>query len=415
MEVLDDPRLDRIFRLVARASEPRPLPVLLRALCEDAAAILPADVVSVYLRETDDEGDVLVMRANVGFPEDAVGSVVLPLGEGVTGFAAEVQRPVMREQAETDSHWRGFDGLGEERFPAFLAWPLAPEGKTMGALVFQRAASNPFSDADLALAGALVSAFVLALDVAERRHVAASAERRFGAGEVRLGGTSLVGGAELGRAEVLATLRDLVGEASAEGLEDSIDQVIRKFDKGLAKLRLGDVSRAGVAQTRLVLEDARFKKELLKEVAQRGVAPGLAALARRYALQASRVEHGEDWLAGRAAEVTALCRLIAAQHAGRPLCRPGGVLLLPDRPGSLLAVEAAMRRVSAVVVADRLPSKALAAQILRDAEVPTVSEVAGLFDWVRPGDPLLVDGDAGLVWVNPSEERVGKLKARRKQ
>ena len=74
-----------------------------------------------------------------------------------------------------------------------------------------------------------------------------------------------------------------------------------------------------------------------------------------------------------------------------------------------------MRRVSAVVVADRLPSKALAAQILRDAEVPTVSEVAGLFDWVRPGDPLLVDGDAGLVWVNPSEERVGKLKARRKQ
>ncbi|MBX3250449.1 MAG: GAF domain-containing protein [Myxococcales bacterium] len=424
MEILEDPRLDRIFKLPERAAEARPLPQVLRGLCEEVAAILPADVVSVYLRESDDEGDVLLMRANVGFPVTAVGNVALPFGEGITGFAAECMRPVIREQAATDTHFRAVDGLGEERFPAFLAWPVVRDGRAEGVLVVQRAAMRPFSDEDLALVGALAGAVVLATTLAEQRRREAHAQRGVAEGrEVRLVGRGVAGGLGLGRAELLPTLRELAEdyEPSIEGLAASeligpaVESVTRHLERGITRLALGESSRADLARARLVLEDARFRSELAREVDARGLAPGLAAIARRYALTAAQAADGGDWLADRAAEVTALCRLVAAQIVGRPLCRPGSAVLLAERPGSLLALELAARRASAVIVADHLPRDAAASRILRDAGIATVSDVAGLYDWSRPGDTLLVDGDKGLVWVSPSEARVATAKASRSE
>lgn len=410
MEILDDPRLDRVFALPTLASESRALNQVFHALCDEVAAILPAEVVSVYLRESDDEGDVLLMRANVGFPEMAVGNVALPFGEGITGFAAECMRPVIREQAETDARYRRVDGLDEERFPAFLAWPLVRSGRADGVIVVQRSATRPFSEHDLALVGATASAFHLALALADQRRREASVQRGVAEGrEVRLQGHGGVPGEALGRAELLPTLRELAEDQDGD-LTGALDAVTRQLERGLAKLDLGPDASAQVMQARLVLDDARFRAELVREVDARGLAPGLASLARRYALSAERTG---GWLADRSSEVAAACRLVAAQIAHRPLCRPGTALLLAERPGSLLAVEAAMRRVSAVVVAERVSDDAPSARIFRDADVPMVSDVAGLYDWVRPGDTLLVDGGRGLVWVSPSEARIAKLKAAR--
>jgi phosphotransferase system enzyme I (PtsP) len=414
MEILEDPRLDRVFALPALASASRPLSQVLHALCEEVAAILPAEVASVYLRESDDEGDVLLMRANVGFPEIAVGNVALPFGEGITGFAAECMRPVIREQAESDTHYRRVDGLDEERFPAFLAWPLVRSGRADGVLVVQRPSSRPFSDADLALVGALASSFHLALTFADQRRREASAQRGVAEGrEVRLQGLGVAPGQSLGRAELLPTLRELAEDQDATALEGALDAVTRHLERGVGKLGLGAEATADVMRAKLVLDDARFRSEMVREVTARGLAPGLASLARRYALSAERTGGADEWLSDRSAEVAAVCRLVAAQIAHRPLCRPGSVLLLAERPGSLLALEAALRRASAIVVAERVSEAMPASRILRDARVPAVCDVAGLYDWVRPGDALLVDGDRGLVWVSPSESRVAKLKAAR--
>ena len=73
MEVLDDPELNRIFELTRRATEPWPLPRVLKRLCTEVGELLEADIVSVYLREELE----LIMRANVGFPEEAIGNVAL--------------------------------------------------------------------------------------------------------------------------------------------------------------------------------------------------------------------------------------------------------------------------------------------------------------------------------------------------
>src|SRR6185503_21224340 len=117
-------RVDGILRLIEAASESGPLSKVMQRLCEHAATIAHADVVSVYVREQNDEGDFLVLRANVGFPAAMIGQVRLSMGEGITGTAAEVMRPISAQVAQEDAHYVHVPGLGEERFPSLLAIPL---------------------------------------------------------------------------------------------------------------------------------------------------------------------------------------------------------------------------------------------------------------------------------------------------
>lgn len=408
MEVLDDPRLNRIFELTRRATEPWPLPRVLERLTQEVSELLPADIVSVYLREEME----LIMRANVGFPQAAIGNVALSVGEGITGFAAECMKPVRRDQASADDHFKPVDGLDERRFPIFLAWPLVRRESLVGVLVIQRERDS-FTDDELRWVGAVSAAFVLACESAEHRHTRALRERGELEGrESRLHGRGVVPGLSVGRAELLPSLHALVGDLDAEAFSSTtLQDVKRGLERGMSKLRLGEDARQRLDAVRLVLEDVRFGAELHKEIQQRGLAEGLTSIARRYALTALRTQGADDWLSDRASEVAALCRLIAAHLARRPLCRPGGVLVLPARPGSLLALEAAIRRACGVVVGDAFPTQAIAARVLADAGIPTVAQVAGLFDWVRTGDPVLVDGDAGVLWVNPSEAQIARTRA----
>jgi hypothetical protein len=42
-----------------------------------------------------------------------------------------------------------------------------------------------------------------------------------------------------------------------------------------------------------------------------------------------------------------------------------------------------------------------------------VSDVAGLFGWIRPNDLLAVDGDTGAVLVHPAQTDIERLRRAR--
>jgi phosphoenolpyruvate-protein kinase (PTS system EI component) len=47
--------------------------------------------------------------------------------------------------------------------------------------------------------------------------------------------------------------------------------------------------------------------------------------------------------------------------------------------------------------------------------VPAVIDVGGLFRWVANGDLALVDGDHGIVRLNPSRAEVSLVRAEKKK
>jgi phosphotransferase system enzyme I (PtsP) len=410
-----DPRLDGILRLIEEAARPRPLPDVLGAMCAAIAELAPADVVSVYTRN----GDTLVMAANVGFPEHAVGNVRLKVGEGITGFAAECLRPVSVDVASDEEHYKHVPGIGEEKFPVFLAVPLLVAGTASGVLVLQRRGKESFGADEVALAAALSAPVHYAIERAATRRLDATREITTATRTARLAGTGVSEGVALGRAEVLPSLDGAsvpcAPDAAARAFRDvgaALEKACRKVGEELGR----DAPRLRGLCT--VLEDERLGGLVKKECAKQGVPAGLRSVARDYARTPFRVDdwlgEGGSELAERAAEVEDLCVLLAARLAGARTPSAGAVLML-HRLSAFAAAIAVSSKVSAIVLGDPVDDDSLGARVARAAGLPVVSEVAGLFAWVRAGDRLLVEGGMGLVRVNPSASDVARFRARAKK
>src|SRR5262245_7426206 len=252
-----DRALDGIFRLIALGDEDRPLEEVLTAMCADVAEIARANIASIYVREDGGDGLRFTMRGNVGFPPEAIGRVHLRPGEGITGFAAERMRPVSVAVGKQDRHFKYISGLGEEKYPALLAVPILRGGITAGVLVLQRGVKRAFSDGEVVLATALAAVINHAIERGEdrERRQARSAERR----AVRLSGQSIVGGAAMGRAELLPTLSALTGRdagehaAPAKVVEATVERLQGELRKAAANA--GDAAASELRGLSLILED----------------------------------------------------------------------------------------------------------------------------------------------------------------
>jgi phosphotransferase system enzyme I (PtsP) len=407
----DDLRVDGILRLIEAASEPGPLSKVLQRLCEHAATIAHADVVSVYVRDQSDAGDFLVLRANVGFPEAMIGQVRLSMGEGITGTAAEVMRPISAQIAQEDAHYKHVPGLGEERFPSLLAIPLLVRGSVAGVLVLQRSETSSFGDTEVALGTALATTFALAL---ERRDDASRTPSR----SARLTGNPLVGGAALGRAVMLGTLEALrpAVSASSSGPSQSVDKA---FDAMASILRkagrrvqndLALASRGQLESLLLMLDDQRLRTTAVERCGKLGIAAGLKQVAREYAVATFASGSADPLLEQRAIEIENLCLLVATSASGLPLPSPGEVLVVAERLPAMAALTVVGGRAAAVVAGSALESSVLGVEIARVASVPVLANVPGLFAWVRPEDTLLVDSGKGLLRVNPPATTIARYR-----
>jgi len=397
----DDLRVDGILRLIELAAERGPLTEVLGNMVEQVKTIAHAEVVSVYVRENDNGQDRLVLRANVGFPRAAVGAVSLAVGEGITGTAAEVMRPISASVAQEDSHYKHIPELGEEHFPSLLAIPLMVRAQVAGVLVLQRGEQAAFTDAEVALGTALATAFAHAL---EHRDVAG----RLPARSARLSATVLSPGTALGQATMFGTLESFGAEpietrnarARLAAAFEGVESIVRK---GLGRVReaLPAVARGALDSTALMLDDQRLRTIAEQRTDEQGIANGLRTLAREYAVATYSAGAPHPLLEQRAIEAENLCLLLAVRAAGLPLPSPGQVIVVAERLTAFTALAAVGGQAEAVVAAAALEPDSLGAQIAVAAGIPLLSDIAGLFAWVMPDDVLLVDGDAGLLRVNP--------------
>ena len=391
--------VDGILRLIELAGHDGAVETVLTAMCVEVAAIAGADVASVYVREgTSDDDEVLVMRGNHGFPPEAIGTVVLRVGEGITGLVAECMRPVSAAHAQSQASYKHVPGLGEERFPVFAGVPLIGGGRVIGVLVLQRRSSRPFSPADVALATALGAPVTLAL---ERRR--AQAVR-----SARLVGTPLAGGLVLGRAGAVPTSTALPAPGdltrAAHRLRDDLERAGRR----LARV---DHPAIGGALDRMTLAllDQRLRERLAEAA---GRPAGLREVARDYARAPYRTGAEPPTDADvRVAEIEELCVLLGLATDGASPLRPGGVWIA-DRIGTFVAIAAVGRGAAALVAASSEVTPAAAA-LARAARLPLVADVHGVFGWARPGDLIAVDADHGEVLVNPAPADIERVRRRR--
>jgi len=118
----------------ALIEEGKPANTLINVV-ELIAARFSTDVCSIYLLEPDRSN--LVLAASVGLHPECVGTLRMPLHEGLTGLVAELVQPVAVSEVASHPRFKFFKESGESEYHSFLGVPLVDRGILQGVLIIQ--------------------------------------------------------------------------------------------------------------------------------------------------------------------------------------------------------------------------------------------------------------------------------------
>jgi starch phosphorylase len=113
------------------------------------AARFKTDVCSAYLLEPDRSN--LVLAATLGLHPSCIGTLRMPLHEGLSGLVAELVKPVAVADANNHPRYKFFANSGEEEYQSFLGVPLIDRGVLQGVLVVQTKEPRVFHPIEIEL------------------------------------------------------------------------------------------------------------------------------------------------------------------------------------------------------------------------------------------------------------------------
>src|SRR3984957_2742327 len=105
------------------------------------------DVCSAYLLEPDRSN--LVLAATLGLHPRCIGTLRMPLTEGLAGLVSEKVLPVAVEDAANHPRFKYFKESGEEVYRSFLGVPLIDRDILQGVLVVQTKDSRMFKEKEI--------------------------------------------------------------------------------------------------------------------------------------------------------------------------------------------------------------------------------------------------------------------------
>jgi phosphotransferase system, enzyme I, PtsP len=331
-------------------------------------------------------------------------------------------RPISLDAAPEFEGYRYFPELEEEKFPIFLAVPIAGAGGPLGALVLQKRKGPAFEAPDIELAAALTSPIAAAVARAELvrslrgpKHADDAAGSR-----VTLSGRTVTQGKAIGpiapfpRPAVERRASPGSPEPGGKALQRATGHVRRTIHELGASAELSVASRSALESISTMLEDARLEERVL-ELCRAGT--GLPQALTRVGTESLRAasHKGDPFMVERAHELAELCEALALLARGDASPEvPRSAVLVGDG-FSLFDLLVALRARPAAVVLSERAGTARARALVALLGVPAVTEVSGLFRWATEREIALVDADHGLVQLNPTRAEIALLRLEKKR
>lgn len=431
--------IEDIGALITRS---RDLKQTLEEVTRTIARRMATDVCSLYLLSTRNRW--LTLWATTGLDRSAVGKVRMRKTEGLAGLVIETLESVIAPDAMTHPRNKYFPETGEERFHSFLGLPLLEHDKPIGVLVVQSRSRRRFARGEIRLLKTIsshVSAIIIqarlleTLETKEREYRAyrtqmrkamqrlsaprPTSERADGAeGQTRrrqLTGVGASPGFGVGQAylvhpvihfDALTERRTDDSEAELRLFHHALRRSIEEIEalKEQVRERLPEIDQAIFDAHRLMLEDPGLIDKVEALIRQGTAAEtALKKVIEEYIETLSRV--GDAHLQDRTTDL---------RDVGQRVLRH--LLGLEEREGPhgercvLVADEVTLSdlcrvdhaRLKGVVLASG-GATSHAAILAKSFEIPTVVGVSHT-ELIEPADTLIVDGNSGVVYLNPSAE-----------
>ena len=168
-----DPELLFLQRLSRAAAETLDASAMVELVITETTDAVGVDVCSVYLLDPD--GTSLRLAATNGLSQAGVGHVVLPVGDGITGWAASTRRPVVVPDVREDRRFRWMVGVDQARFVSMCSVPILAADRLIGVINVQTDQTRHFTMSDVDF---LMSIAAQVAGVFERSALQAQLERR---------------------------------------------------------------------------------------------------------------------------------------------------------------------------------------------------------------------------------------------
>lgn len=419
----------------------------LNRLVAIVAERMDTEVCSLYIYEA--KKNRLTLRATMGLDEESVGKVSMGIGEGLTGLVMEKMSPVMVVDAQAHPRYKYFPETGEERFHSFLGVPLFEKRQPLGVLVVQTSRRREFSRDEIRLLKAIsaqVSGIIIQARLADslqnkererkdyqkrlgdalkkirsyeggRREGAARGAAQKWRG--RLTGLSVAPGFGRGSAFILKPRVDLrsVKKERARNPKREIERFRAAVERGIEQIQtikqrmsslISKEEGAVFDAHRLILGDPKVIEQIENRIKNDKVVAeyAVSSVFEEHLNSFNRIE--DEYLRERAADVKDVAQRLLENLSGLNEEK----LVLP--PNSILVAEDLLPADLSLIEGDHFKGIVLAtggvtshASILaKSFEIPSVVAVEGLLENVREGDSLIVDGNSGVVYINPSHEVV---------
>lgn len=379
-------RLDEIVRLIAMSMQ--------------------AEVCSIYLFR---DSETLELCATQGLQPEAVHQTRLRLNEGLVGRVAKLKRVVNTADAPSTHGFRYMPETGEERYASFCGIPIQRLGDALGVLVVQSLASRELTlDEVYALeVVAMVLAEMTELGAFVGEGAALSARHQ---NPVMFNGTIGQEGAAGGNVylhEPRVVVTNLVTddpEAEQQRLREAVDTLRVSVDEMLSQTTTVNPDQKQVLETYRMFANSRgWMRRMEADIAQ-GLSAE-AAVEKEQSLARGRMNKADTYLRDRLHDLddlsNRLLRILTGQGRDNGSEMPENPVLVARNigPGELLEYGTRLK----AIVLEEGSVGSHAAIVARAWAIPLVIHAGNITTEALNGDPILVDGDQGIVHLRPDD------------
>ena len=403
-------KINQLIQIVATVDSPQEA---LDLVVANTKKTLHADVCSLYL--LDAETKQLELSAHTRKTTGLVGSVKLPIGQGMIGQVANRAEPIRSADAPKHTYYQPIPALNLEAYKVFLGVPIVHHRRVLGVLVVRRD-GHPYSEEDEAVL------LTLSVQLAEQIAQAKMAIGDFNARQfpdqviedITYQGVNGSGGVAIGKVAVIApeaSLRKVPDKRCQNILEETISfekavQRVRRKIKVISRtlaLNLKDQELELFEIYMRMLDDNALSGEVIAVIETGQWAQGaLRQVVQQHVKSFERME--DSYLRERATDIKDLGRRVLSElQQTETMDRyfSEDTVLVAEEVTAPMLAEVPTKKLKGIVSV-KGSENSHAAILARSMGVPTIMGAQDFPLTKMDGQEIIINGYLSQIYVNPS-------------
>lgn len=407
----------RELRTISEATQT--IPDKMHKIVAMIAQQMEADAASCYVVVDD---NYLELFASYGLNKEAVHKVSLRIGEGLNGEVVKTGRSLTVADVWTHPSFSYKPGLGEEPYKAYVGVPLIRYNRAIGVISLQKKEIYEYSRAELEVLETV--AMVLTDLISSEEMIDYKNELIKSRGQTskeKYKGLSLSKGYGIGSA-VVHRRRQTVTKIFAEDKEKELQRLERAhaemntdLDEKFNSTKLGIGEHVDILDTyRMFAKDKGWYKKIADNVGSGLTAE--AAVERAYEDMWNRLSGTNDsYMRERLHDLRDVAdRLIgylSGDKAVEKVAEQDNIIVVAQVMGPADLMDYDYNKIRGLVIEDGTPTMHVAI-VAKALGIPVVSKINGIYNQIKNGELLALDGNDGYVYIRPTEQVQEKFKTR---